>query len=453
MLLDDLQSRLDQAARAHDVPGAAIAVSVKGELTEAATGVLNLETGVETTAGSLFQVGSTTKVWTAALIMQLVDEGLVDLDRPVRTYLPEFTLADADASAKVTVRQLLTHTGGFDGDLFTDTGRGDDSLDRYVDLLRDARQVDPPGSAFSYCNSGYATLGAIVAKLRGCTWEAAMRRHLFEPLGSRQVALFPEEAVLHRAAAGHSKAPGTEEQVVVRPWGMPRSTAPAGATMCAAPRELVRFGEMFLRGGLAEDGTRVLSEESVRAMTSQQVPPTAFRWLGEGWGLGFNLLGWGGGVYGHDGGTPGQITQWWVVPGHDVVVALTCNGGNPYGVLRDLAHPITQELTGLEPTGRPVPPAVPYEVDVTPYLGRYAGPMITSDVAAAEGGLEITLTPEGLLKEMGLPVTVKRFVALDAYTFVSAQGQAGLHDAVMFIVRDGVATHLFNGRSTPRVSS
>ncbi|MEV7006753.1 serine hydrolase domain-containing protein [Streptosporangium sp. NPDC051022] len=450
-MLGDLQTRLDEVARAHEIPGAAIAVSVGDRLYEAATGVLNLETGVEVTPDSLFQVGSTTKVWTAALIMQLVEEGLVDLDRPVRAYLPEFAVADPDASEKVTVRQLLTHTGGFDGDLFPDTGRGDDSLPRYVELLREARQVDPPGTMFSYCNSGYVVLGAIVARLRGCTWEEAMRGHLFAPLGAERVALFPEEAVLGRASAGHMRPPGATGQVVVRPWGMTRGGAPAGATLCAAPRELVRFGRMTLRGGLAEDGTRVLSEASVRAMTSPQFPLSVFRWLGEDWGLGFVLLGWGGGVYGHDGGTPGQITNWWVVPGHDVVLAVTSNGGDSYGLLRDLAYPITRELTGLEAPMRPVPPAVPYPADVTPYVGRYAGPMFTCDVVAAEGGLEITQTPEGFFREMGQPVTTTRFVALDERTFVATEGRGTLYDAVTFITRDGVATHLFNGRATPRV--
>ena len=130
------------------MPGAAVAVGVGDELVEAATGVVNRDTGVETTTDSVFQIGSVTKVWTAALVMQLVDEGLVDLDAPVRRYLPEFGVVDAAASASVTVRQLLSHTGGFDGDLFEDTGRGDDAVDRLLAFMRtNARQVHPTGRA------------------------------------------------------------------------------------------------------------------------------------------------------------------------------------------------------------------------------------------------------------------------------------------------------------------
>ncbi len=131
-LVPDLQGYIDRAAERHRVPGAAVAVGMDDRLAEAATGVINLDTGVEATADSLFQVGSVTKVWTAALVMQLVREGLVDLDQPVRRYLPGFGVVDAAASDSITVRQLLAHTGGFDGDLFEDTGRGDDAVTRLV---------------------------------------------------------------------------------------------------------------------------------------------------------------------------------------------------------------------------------------------------------------------------------------------------------------------------------
>ena len=147
----DLQHWIDEAAARHDVPGAAVAVQKDDDdPVEAATGVINLNTGVATTTDSVFQIGSVTKVWTAALVMQLVDEGLVDLDAPVRRYLPRFAVADPVVTVTVTVRQLLSHTGGFAGDLFEDTGRGDDALDRLLVFMRTgAHQVHPPGELFS----------------------------------------------------------------------------------------------------------------------------------------------------------------------------------------------------------------------------------------------------------------------------------------------------------------
>ena len=119
----------------HHVPGAQLGILRVGdvdadELVKAAYGVLNIDTGVEATTDSLFQIGSITKVWTATVAMQLVDEGKLDLDAPIIEVLPELRLADPDVTKQVTLRHLLTHTSGIDGDVFTDTGRGDDCLEK-----------------------------------------------------------------------------------------------------------------------------------------------------------------------------------------------------------------------------------------------------------------------------------------------------------------------------------
>ncbi len=89
-----LAAHFAQAVAERGVPGATIAVLKDGEIVEAAAGVLSTATQVEVTTDSVFQIGSITKVWTTTLVMQLVDDGLLDLDAPIRTYLPEFRLAD-----------------------------------------------------------------------------------------------------------------------------------------------------------------------------------------------------------------------------------------------------------------------------------------------------------------------------------------------------------------------
>ncbi|MFI6478226.1 serine hydrolase domain-containing protein [Nonomuraea sp. NPDC050663] len=437
----NLQKRLNDAVDKHGVPGAAIAVWHGGELHEAASGVLNTRTGVLATPDSVFQVGSTTKVWTAALVMQLAEEGLVDLDETVVAYLPDFPV-----QGHITVRHLLTHTGGFDGDLFEDTGRGDDCLDRYLGFLKDAGHVHAPGELFSYCNAGYCVLGALVARLRGTTWEQALRDHLITPLGVTQAALFGEEAVLFRASAGHI---GPDNQVYPQ-WQMPRSNAPAGSTFCLAPRELVRFGRMFLAGGVAEDGTRVLSEATVEAMLTTQVEvPIRHGMLGDRWGLGFELFDWGG--YGHDGGTPGQSTFWRVVPGSDLSIALTVNGGGATGLIVELAVPLIEELTGLRLPAQPVPPASPGAFDASVYAGRYQGPQMAYEVSAAGAELEVALIPGELMKSMGQEGKVARYVHLADDTFVAVEAEEGRHETVSFVVRDGQAAYLHNSRALPRV--
>lgn len=159
--LRSVQDALDALARRHLVPGATLAIGLGDELFDFATGVLNVGTGVETTTDSVFQIGSNTKLVTTTLVMQLVDEGLVELDDPVRKYLPDFALADPRAAGEITVRQLLTHTSGIQGDYFKGFGRGDDAIERYVVSLADIDLVHAPGQFWSYCNSGFVVAGRL----------------------------------------------------------------------------------------------------------------------------------------------------------------------------------------------------------------------------------------------------------------------------------------------------
>src|SRR6185437_6235844 len=124
--LGNIQERLDALARQHRVPGAVLAVSTGEEELEFATGVINTSTGVAATADTVFQIGSNTKLLTTTLVMQLVEAGQVELDALVRRYLPTFELAGPGAG-EITVRHLLTHTSGIEGDHFEDFGRGDDA--------------------------------------------------------------------------------------------------------------------------------------------------------------------------------------------------------------------------------------------------------------------------------------------------------------------------------------
>jgi CubicO group peptidase (beta-lactamase class C family) len=318
-----LRERLPELAEEHGVPGVAVAVDTGGLVVEAAAGVLSTATGVEATVDSVFQIGSITKVLTATLVMGLVAEGLVELDAPAGRYLPGFREA--------TVRQLLCHTAGFEGDVFTDTGKGDECLERYVELLADVPQIFEPGEMFSYNNAGYSVLGRIVEVVRGEPFDRCMRDHLFTPLGMTHAASDPYEAILHRAAVGHLGG----RPVPV--WAMPRSEAPAGSMLAMTPRDLLTF----TRAHLADGG--------LRAMREPQVALPDIGW-GTAWGLGWELYDLPGGpVFGHNGNTIGQSAVLRVDPGRDVSVAIFTNGGD--------RKPLMKEILGrvVESPAEPVP--------------------------------------------------------------------------------------------------
>jgi dipeptidyl aminopeptidase/acylaminoacyl peptidase/CubicO group peptidase (beta-lactamase class C family) len=377
------QRRLEVLAEKHHVPGAQLGILDGDDLVEAAYGVLNKRTGQPATTDSVFQIGSISKVWTATVVMQLVDEGRIALDTPVIEVVPELQLSDPDVTKQLTIWHLLTHTSGIDGDVFTDTGRGDDALEKYTELLADVAQNHPLGATWSYCNSGWSLLGRVIEKLTDQTWDQAMKERLFTPLGHDHTVTLAEEAILFAAAVGHVDADG--EQIPTPVWDLPRSVGPAGLIKSTV-RDVLGFAKLHLSGGRAPDGTQVLSPESTEAMTHHEADlPDKFI-LGDSWGLGWIRFGWDGErLIGHDGNTLGQAGFLRLLPSQDVAVALLANGGNTRDLYEDLYREIFREVAGVEMSTPFAPPATPVDVDVAPYVGTYARSSVRMEVLAPEG--------------------------------------------------------------------
>jgi CubicO group peptidase (beta-lactamase class C family) len=378
-----LGSQLTALCEKHEVPGAVAGIWHGGEVELAATGVCSTATGIDVTTDTLFQIGSVTKVWTATLVMQLVDEGLVDLDAPVKQYLPDFALSDDETTAAVTVRHLLTHTSGI-GDLdFGLFGRGDDCIARFTSGLAGRPMLHEPGRFMSYCNSGFTVLGSLIETLRETTWDAAIRARISQPLGLTRTFTLPEEVLLYRAAVGHEKnLDGSQTPAAV--WGIPRSAGPAGL-ITQTVEDLLAFAAMHI-----DDGGDVLSADSVRAMREPQLSvPTGPEGVR---GLAWNRFEWSGtaGV-GHDGGTVGQLSFLRVVPERRFAYALLTNSFQAALVHRDLLSETVCERLDLEVPDVPAAPQPPIAVDGERYSGRWTWQGLTVDIADQEGVLTATL--------------------------------------------------------------
>jgi dipeptidyl aminopeptidase/acylaminoacyl peptidase len=451
------QQRLDVLAERHRVPGAALGImrvrpGRDDDIAEAATGVLNKETGVEVTTDSVFQIGSMTKVWTATIVMQLVDEGKLDLDAPIVDVLPELKLADPEVTKKVTMRHLLTHTSGIDGDVFTDTGRGDDCLEKYVAQLDQAAQNAPLGATWSYCNSGFSLMGRVIEKLTGGTWDAAMQERVIRPLGLEHTGTLPEEAMLHRAAVGHVGEPGSEPVRAPSAWGLPRSVGPAGL-ISATVGDVLTWARAHLNGGVAADGTRILSEASTAAMTEKEAELPDKYTLGDSWGLGWIRFGWDGRrLIGHDGNTLGQAAFLRVLPDEGLAVTLLTNGGNTRDLYEDLYREIFAELAGLEMPRPLEPPAEPVSVDVTPYLGTYERESVRLDVLERDGQPIVRTELTGPLAAL-VPETVHEYpmTAVSDGLYVVREPEAQTWTPVTFYeLETGERYMHFGVRATPK---
>lgn len=138
--------------------------------------------------------------------MRLVDRGDVDLDAPVRRYVPELTLSDEQTAQQVTVLHLLNHTAGWAGDLLDNTGTGDDALARYVPRMARLEQVTPLGTTVSYNNASLSLAGRLIELVTGKTFEDAMKELVFEPLGLTRSFFFPNDVMTRRFVVGHNPA-------------------------------------------------------------------------------------------------------------------------------------------------------------------------------------------------------------------------------------------------------
>jgi len=448
------QDRLTLLADKHAVPGATLAIGRGDEDVLAATGVLNVRTQQPATPDSVFQMGSITKTWTATLVMQLVDEGLLDLDAPVVTYLPGFRVADPEVTRTVTARHLLAHTSGIDGDLFLDTGRGDDAIEVYVAAMAGLTQLHPLGATMSYCNSGYMVLGRLIEVLRGQTWDQVLRERLLAPLQLAAAGTLPEEALLWGAATGHLNVPGQPQPQVTPMWGIFRAGGPAGLLHGRAA-DVLAFARLHLADGVAPDGTLLLSAESAQAMRRPHVE-VPDRWtLGSHWGLGWIVTSWDGAtVYGHDGATYGQAAFLRVLPGTaerpPLVVVLAVNGGDARELFQDLFSEVFAELAGVTVPPALQAPAVPPVVDAQRYVGRYARESVEMTVAPGTEGLTLAARPSGPLSSGQEPTPVPLIPCAPDVFLAQPEGTGTGMPAVFFEVEGQLYVHT-GARATPRV--
>lgn len=454
----DLRDRLTDLVHRYDVPGASVSVLADGQVVDATAGVVNTRTGVEVRPDSPFMIQSITKVWTATLLLQLVEEGLVGLDDPVVRHLPGFRTADPERSATITIRHLLTHTGGFEGDIWAATTAGDDALERFVgDHVSRAAQHADPGELYSYCSAGMAVLGRLVEVYRGTTYAGALRRHLADPLGLDGVAFDAGEALGFRTAIGHVRPRPGEPLRPLRTWAVMPSSNPAAGNQLAMPaRGLIELARMHLADGLAPGGDRLLAAESARLIREPQIeiPATAGRTRqGLGWRLGPQRR-----VVEHGGGALGCGAMLRLVPDHGVAIAVLANGGDTSGLIGELCDEMLRELAGIEPSA---PLEAPDPVAVTNpdrYVGRYELRNVVAEVSADESGcLWLTETERNDAARMvalagveaGPETTELRRTHDGTFVRVEEGRAAGV---VEFVDTgdDGRARYLHTGRAAPR---
>ena len=445
-----LQALLDETARALGVVGAQLAVFDGKTIHEVATGLANRERQRAVTTDTLFQIGSTTKLFNATLIMTLVDEGRLDLDKPVKTWIPDFQLADRAATDRVTLRHLLSMSSGIDNGPYQEYGRGDDALPRYVASLAAIPHLFDPGTAFGYSNAGINVAGLAAQRAADKNWETLLAEKVLGPLGLTQAANFPEDLLFHPVALGYGYRQGSREPTLVPFWGLPRSMAPAGGTLCTSAGDLVRLGRMFLAGGQGPDGKQVVSAAGIRTMQTPQVT-LPNRVTAQKWCTGPYWKQWGGEtIYGHSGTNSGGSSMLLWIPGKNVAIGTIANVPNQGYPLADrIFDTVFPEMFGISKPKAPTPATVTrVQVDLRRYAGRFEAWGSTLEFTDDAGRL-IARTFTGAARNTGQPTMTTELIPLGEDRFLPADPAMGGNRGwdVAFWGNDGAgrATHFLNG--------
>ena len=261
--LQQLDRVIEERARASGVPGLALAVVV-GDRVVHARGFGDADaSGRAVMADTPFVTGSSGKAFTALAVMQLVDEGRVDLDAPVRRYVPEMRTADGRDADRITVRHVLQHTSGFregaGGPLLRSAADG--APLEAVAEVRDETLVSRPGRAWHYSNVNYVLAGLVVERASGEAFAQYMRRHVFAPLRMRRTFTSIDDA----RAAG--VATGSRYWFGISRWHGPtfRTGVQAAGYYVSTATDLARFLRVFLNDGVV-DGRRIISERGLRTL-------------------------------------------------------------------------------------------------------------------------------------------------------------------------------------------
>jgi CubicO group peptidase (beta-lactamase class C family) len=333
-----MQTRIAEILNRHPAVGLAVGIVRDGSLEFFhGHGCADITSNTPIDEDTVFRIGSVTKPFTAIAVMQLHEQGRIDLDAPANDYLRAYKLIPAQAGFRpATVRHLLTHSAGiaevqhvsdllhpeagpFEGRppiLSVKVGEAMPSLAEYY--RGGLRVVAEPGTTFAYCNHGFATLGQIVEDVSGTALERYFRERIFEPLGMADTDLVRSERVASRLATGYRLARRGTEAVPDRDW-----IGAAGGGIYSTTRDIARFAAALTGGGANEHGS-VLQPATLATMYQPNYQPDPRL---PGWGLGFFRAEAGRHwMIGHDGILPGFNSTLVVAPDDGLAIVAFTNG-------------------------------------------------------------------------------------------------------------------------------
>src|SRR5688500_185215 len=337
---DALVAFAEGKMREHRVPGIAIGIVDNGRITTRGLGVTNVDDPLPVTDHTVFPIASISKTFAATAMMRLVEQGKVDLTAPVRTYIPAFKVRDDTVTRDATVWHLLTHLGGWEGQV-GGPERGTATLENFVaTTLPDLMQVAPPGKAWSYNNAGFSIAGRVIELVTGKSINAAMRELVFQPLGLEHAGTTAGDFIVNRFAAGHTVRDG--KATLNRPFTPSYGVTAGGVGLDIT--DMLAYARFHLGDGTASGGERVLKRESLELM---RTPQSAKQSTGDSIGLAWHIRGVGPvHTYGHGGTLGGHVLLLEIVPERNFAVAILTNSNTGWRLIQDVEREALKSYLG-----------------------------------------------------------------------------------------------------------
>ncbi|HEX6489022.1 MAG TPA: serine hydrolase [Candidatus Dormibacteraeota bacterium] len=353
--VDKLRATAEKAAERFKVPGVQVVVIQDREVRFAGGfGLRDVAQGQPITEHTVFAHGSTGKSYTALLIGTLVDDGLLTWDSKVRDLVPDFRLSDPIVTAQVSVRDILSHRWGLPRHEFVHLAYPGADRAEMVRRLRDLQLSKELRELFQYSNFGYLLAGHIIGVLTNSTWEEQLRKRVLEPLGMKDTTIGTSEidSIADRSIAYDDK----DGEPVAIPYRSMANMNPAGGLFSSAA-DVTRYLLCQLNGGEV-DGTRVISEASLKETHNLQMPLGAFPSLqglplrAYGYGMGWMLGTYRGKhLVEHGGGIDGFTTEFALLPEDGMAVAVC--GNHASALPNALTYQVFDQLLGIDDTDWP----------------------------------------------------------------------------------------------------
>ncbi|MEU7629056.1 serine hydrolase domain-containing protein [Nocardia sp. NPDC049220] len=390
----ELSEFVASSAERLGVPGVAVGVLAGDREIFACHGVTSVDNPLPVDRDTMFVVGSVSKTFTATALMRLVATGQVELNAPVRRYVPEFTLPDVAAADRITVLRLLNHTAGLEWRLSVDPGEGDDALAQHAAKLAESQLIAEPGARASYSQAGFNLAGRIVENVTGLTFERAVASLLFEPLGLAHSRYAVNDVMTRRFAVGHN-IDVNGAVAVARQWKDNRSNNPGGGVVSSAG-DLLRWAQFHLGDGRTAGGDRLLPAELLHRMREQTVELRGST-LGDGLGICWFLREVDGvATIGHGGSANGQFADLLIVPERNFAVVVMSNAGPDAGLAFNRAT-VNWVLERVLSVVDRDPEPLPYDGARAPEIvGQYENEMmrLTLDTNGTGLTIECAIKPE-----------------------------------------------------------